>query len=96
MLYEIAFNVVAAVLLWRLRHRVPAPGDALKLYLLSAAGFRFLVEFLRTSPKQAFDLTAPQWVLIPLIALLLLHFGRQARRGAWRMPLAPRPLEATT
>jgi len=96
MLYEIAFNVVAALLLWRYRARVPAPGDALKLYLLSAATFRFLVEFLRTSPKQAFDLTAPQWVLIPLIALLLIHFGRQARRGAWRMPLAPRPMEAAT
>ena len=96
MLYEIGFNVVAAVLLWRFRSRVPAPGDALKLYLLSAAMFRFLVEFIRTSPRQVLDLTAPQWVLLPLIALLLLHFGRQARRGAWRVPLAPRPLEAAT
>ncbi len=96
MLYEIAFNVTAVVLLWRFRSRVPAPGDALKIYLLAAATFRFLVEFLRTSPKQAWDLTAPQWVLIPLIALLLIHFGRQARRGAWRMPLAPRPMEAAT
>jgi prolipoprotein diacylglyceryltransferase len=96
MLYEVAFNVIAAMLIWRFRTRVPAPGDALKLYLLGAAAFRFLVEFLRTSPRQALDLTAPQWVLVPIIALLLVHFGRQARRGAWRVPLAPRPLEATT
>ena len=95
MLYEIAFNVVAAVLLWRFRARVPAPGDALKLYLLAAASFRFLVEYLRTSPRQALDLTAPQWVLIPVLLLLVIHFGRQARRGAWRVPLAPRHLEAT-
>ena len=89
MLYEIAFNAVAAWLLWRFRSRVPAPGDALKLYLLGAAAFRFLVEFIRTSPRQAFDLTAPQWVLIPMLALLVLHFVRQALRGAWRVPAPP-------
>jgi phosphatidylglycerol:prolipoprotein diacylglycerol transferase len=93
MLYEIAFNVVAAVLIWRYRGRVPAAGDSLKLYLLAAAIFRFLVEFLRTSPKQALDLTAPQWVLIPVIALLVLHFARQAARGAWRVPLPPPAFE---
>jgi phosphatidylglycerol:prolipoprotein diacylglycerol transferase len=96
MLYEIAFNVGAAVLLWRLRTRVPVPGDALKAYLLAAAVFRFFVEFIRTSPRQALDLTAPQWVLVPIIVLLLVHFGRQARRGAWRVPLAPRPMEAVS
>jgi prolipoprotein diacylglyceryltransferase len=95
MLYEIGFNVVAVVLLWRFRSRVPAPGDALKLYLLAAAVVRFLVEFLRTSPRQALDLTAPQWVLVPLIALLVLHFARQSRRGAWRVPHAPPALAAT-
>ena len=89
MLYEIAFNVVAALVLWRFRARVPAPGDALKLYLLAAALFRFLVEFIRTSPRQALDLTAPQWVLIPIVGLLVLHFARQAARGAWRVPLPP-------
>ena len=89
MLYEIAFNLAAVVVLWRFRARVPAPGDALKLYLLAAATFRFLVEFIRTSPRQAFDLTSPQWVLIPIIALLLLHFVRQSRRNAWRVPQPP-------
>jgi len=91
MFYEIAFNIVAAVLVWRYRRRVPASGDALKLYLLAAGIFRFLVEFLRTSPRQALDLTAPQWVLIPLVALLVFHFIRQIRRRAWRLPVAPMP-----
>lgn len=96
MLYEIAFNAIAAVVLWRWRDRVPAPGDALKLYLLGAGTFRFFVEFIRTSPRQAFDLTAPQWILLPMLALLVVHFARQARRGAWQVPLAPRPVEAAT
>jgi phosphatidylglycerol---prolipoprotein diacylglyceryl transferase len=93
MVYEIAFNLVAATLLWRFRSRIPAPGDALKLYLLAAAVFRFLVEFIRTNPRQLFDLTAPQWVLIPMIGLLVLHFARQVIRGAWRVPRPPAAFE---
>ena len=89
MVYEIAFNLAAAALLWRFHARVPAAGDALKLYLLGAATFRFMVEFVRTSPRQALELTAPQWVLIPMIGLLLLHFARQRIRGAWRVPTPP-------
>lgn len=92
MLYEIGFNLIAVALLWRFRNRVPAPGDALKLYLLGAASFRFLVEFIRTSPRQALELTAPQWVLVPAIVLLIIHFARQAARGAWRVPEPPPPL----
>lgn len=94
MLYEIAFNVAAAFVIWRFRDRVPAPGDTLKLYLLGAGIFRFFVEFLRTSPKQALDLTAPQWVLIPMLGLLILHFARQRARGAWRIPLPPPAFDA--
>jgi len=93
MLYEIAFNVIAAFVIWRLRGRVPAPGDALKLYLVGAGIFRFLVEFLRTSPKEALGLTAPQWVLIPMLGLLAIHFARQYARGAWRVPIPPSALE---
>jgi prolipoprotein diacylglyceryltransferase len=89
MLYEIAFNLVAVLALWRWRSRIPVPGDALKLYLLAAATFRFAVEYIRTSPRQALDLTAPQWVLIPCLVLLVAHFARQAARGAWTVPPAP-------
>lgn len=91
MLYEIAFNLVAAAIIWRFRRRVPVPGDTLKLYLLGAGIFRFLVEFIRTSPPQALGLTAPQWVLIPMVIVLLVHFAREASGRAWRVPLAPPP-----
>lgn len=93
MLYEIAFNAVAALLIWRFRRRIPASGDTLKLYLISAGVFRFLVEFLRMSPPQALGLTAPQWVLIPLVGLLVIHFTRQAMAGAWRVPAPPPVME---
>ena len=91
MVYEIAFNAVAALAIVRWRHRVPLPGETLKLYLLAAGSFRFLVEFVRGNPPQALGLTGPQWVLIPLVGLLVVHFARQARSDAWRVPAPPPP-----
>ncbi len=89
MLYEILFNVVAAVLIIRYGRLIPVQGDLLKAYLLAAALFRFAVEFVRANPPQALGLSGPQWVLIPLIALLVLHFTKQLRRGVYRVPAAP-------
>ena len=89
MLYEIGFNLVAVALILRYRDRVPVPGDGLKLYLLAAGIFRFLVEFVRGNEPQALGLTGPQWVLIPLVGLLVVHFVRQVRRDAYQLPPAP-------
>ena len=91
MLYEILFNVIAAVVIVRYRDRVPVPGDALKLYLLAAGIFRFLVEFVRANEPQALGLTGPQWVLVPLVALLIVYFVGQVRRDAYRVPSPPLP-----
>jgi prolipoprotein diacylglyceryltransferase len=89
MLYEIAFNLVAVALIVRYRHLVPVRGDTLKLYLLAAGVFRFLVEFVRGNEVQEFGLTGPQLVLIPLVGLLVVHFARQVRRHAYEVPPAP-------
>ncbi len=89
MLYEIVFNLVAVAVIVRYRARVPVVGDTLKLYLLAAAIFRFLVEFVRGNEPQALGLTGPQWVLIPLVGLLIAHFARQWWRGAWQVPIPP-------
>lgn len=91
MLYEIGFNLVAAGAILRWGRRIPVNGDLLKAYLLAAGVFRFLVEFVRGNPPQAFGLSGPQWVLIPLVALLALHFLRRWRRGSYRLPTAPQP-----
>ena len=91
MLYEVGFNLVAIALIVRYRDRVPVPGDALKLYLLAAGLFRFWVETVRGNEPQALGLTGPQWVLIPLVGLLVIHFVRQVRRDAYRIPAPPVP-----
>jgi phosphatidylglycerol:prolipoprotein diacylglycerol transferase len=96
MLYEIAFNVAAAVVIIRLRHRVPVQGDLLKAYLLAAFVFRFGVEFVRGNVPQAFGLSGPQLVLIPLVAMLAIHFVREVRGGVLRVPEAPPTAAAAT
>ena len=96
MLYEIAFNLVATVIILRYRDRVPVPGDGVRLYLLAAGTFRFLVEFVRGNEPQALGLTGPQWVLIPLVGLLILHFVRQLRHDAYRVPEPPQPAMTVT
>ena len=89
MIYEILFHLSAFILIVRYRRLVVVQGDLLKLYLLAAAVFRFLVEFVRANPEQIAGLTGPQIVLIPLTALLIVHFARQLGRGVYRMPPAP-------
>jgi phosphatidylglycerol---prolipoprotein diacylglyceryl transferase len=95
MLYEIAFHGAALLLILRYRRLIPVNGDLLKVYLLAAALFRFLVEGVRANPEQISGLTGPQLVLIPLTALLALHFVRQWRRGVYRVPAAPAPARLT-
>ena len=58
---------------------------------IAAGIFRFLVEFVRGNEPQALGLTGPQWVLIPLVGLLVVHFARQLRRDAYRVPSPPVP-----
>ena len=90
MLYEIGFHLAALAAVLRYRRFVVVRGDTLKLYLLSYAVFRFAVEFVRGNEIRFAGLTGPQLVLVPLTALLVAHFIRQWRSGAYRMP-SPEP-----
>ncbi len=94
MLYEVGFHALAfGILVWR-GPMLPVRGDTLKLYLLAYGVFRFLVEFVRGNQVQAFGLTGPQLVLIPLTSLLIVHFARQLLTHAYRLPMPDRPATA--
>jgi prolipoprotein diacylglyceryltransferase len=90
MLYEVLFNIAAIPILLRLRRVVPIRGEVLKLYLAAAVLFRLWVETVRGNEVDALGLTGPQLVLLPLLALLVVHFVRAFRRGGYRVPVAPR------
>ena len=93
MLYEVGFNLLAAVLIIMLARRIPVRGDLLKAYLLAAFSFRFVTEWLRAEQTVVLGLTGPQLVLIPMLAAVLWHFAGEWRAGTWHVP-APRPLTA--
>lgn len=93
MLYEIGFQVAAFGLIVTRGPLLPIRGDTLKAYLLAYGLFRFDVEFVRGNEVQAWGLTGPQIVLIPLIGLLVIHFVRRLRSGAYRLPI-PEPAVA--
>ena len=90
MLYEVGFHALAFGLIAIRGPMLPVRGDTLKAYLLAYGLFRFGVEFVRGNEIQALGLTGPQLVLIPLVALLVVHFVRRLRSGAYRLP-APQP-----
>lgn len=80
MLYEIAFHLIALVVVLRLRGRFQREGDVFKLYLLGYAVFRFWVEFVRGGPQVVAGLTRPQLFLIPSALVLAAYFGRRLAR----------------
>jgi prolipoprotein diacylglyceryltransferase len=94
MLYEIGFHALAFGIIASRGPLLPIRGDTLKAYLLAYGVFRFGVEFVRGNEVQAWGLTGPQLVLIPLIALLCVHFVRRLRSGAYRLPM-PEPAVVT-
>ena len=92
MLYEIGFHVAAFALIVTRGPLLPVRGDTLKAYLLAYGLFRIAVEFVRGNEVQFWGLTGPQIVLIPLTAVLAVHFIRQLRTGIYRMPV-PVPID---
>lgn len=80
--YEIAFHLVALVVLVALRDRITAPGALFTFYLAGYAVFRFGVEFTRANEVVAGGLTRGQWFLLavtPLLVVRLVVLARSAR-----------------
>lgn len=68
--YEIAFQLVVFIWLWRHRDSLPKSGDLFIVYVATYALFRFLVEFLRGNETVWWGLSRPQWFLLAMLPLL--------------------------
>ena len=79
-LYEIAFHLLAFVVLLRLRGRLATPGALLTLYLTAYAGFRFVVELTRANEVLGLGLTGSQWFVLLASPLLAVKLRRTALR----------------
>src|SRR5260370_11867811 len=83
-LYELVLALALFVIIWRLRDKLPRPGDLFKLYIVGYCSLRFLVDFTRADPHVLLGLTLVQ----VLYTFALAGFGyqlfvsfRQSRRA---------------
>ena len=72
-LYELVLDLVLFVIIWRLRDKLPRPGDLFKLYIVGYCSLRFLVDFTRADPRVLLGLTLVQ----VLYAFAIAGFGYQ-------------------
>ncbi|MBV9022158.1 MAG: prolipoprotein diacylglyceryl transferase, partial [Ktedonobacteraceae bacterium] len=66
-LYEMLLDLLLFVIIWRLRDKMPQPGDLFKLYVVGYCSFRFLVDFSRADPHVLLGLTLVQVLYLPAI-----------------------------
>ena len=68
-LYESAFHLSMAAILFALQRRGLFRGQLMKLYILCYLVYRFLTEMIRPEARLAGGLTGYQWASLVLIAL---------------------------
>ena len=59
-LYELVLDVILFLVIWRLRDKMPQPGDLFRLYVVGYCSFRFLVDFTRADPHVFLGFTLVQ------------------------------------
>lgn len=80
-LFESAFNLLAFLVLHRLRNRVKTPGVLFKAYLLAYFVFRFFNEFVRVNPRIWHGLTIYQIICAGGIVFMGLTLWGRLRFG---------------
>ena len=76
-IYEIAFAIVAFLLLWSLRTKIKTPGRLFFLYLILSTFARFWVESIRVNPRYdilGLDWSQAQWISAILFVIGLIGF----------------------
>ena len=78
-LYEAAFHLTMAGLLFALQQRNIFRGQLVKLYILSYLGYRFLTEFIRPEPRLLLGLTGYQWAALALAPVFVFLWWNDQR-----------------
>jgi phosphatidylglycerol:prolipoprotein diacylglycerol transferase len=88
-LYESAFHLLAAAVLYFLWRRRLFPGQLIKLYIMSYLVYRFASEWIRPEARLAAGLTGYQWATLVLLPFFAWLWWRDAReqRDALRMAM---------
>lgn len=81
-LYEAAFHLSMAAVLFALQADGRFRGQLIKLYILAYLAYRFLTEFIRPEPHLLMGLTGYQWAALSLAPLFIWLWWRDARQQA--------------
>jgi phosphatidylglycerol:prolipoprotein diacylglycerol transferase len=90
-LYEAAFHLCSAAVLWQLQQRGVFRGQLIKLYILAYLVYRFATEFIRPEAKLWGGLTGYQWACLALAPVFVGLWARDARMMAKSMAKASPP-----
>jgi phosphatidylglycerol:prolipoprotein diacylglycerol transferase len=78
-LYESAFHLLAAAVLYTLWRRQLLRGQLIKLYILCYLVYRFLTEFIRPEARLFGGITGYQWAALVMFALFAWLWWRDAK-----------------
>jgi phosphatidylglycerol:prolipoprotein diacylglycerol transferase len=78
-LYEAAFHLTMAGVLFTVQQLGRFRGQLIKLYILAYLGYRFLTEFIRPEPRLLMGLTGYQWAALCLAPLFIWLWWKDAR-----------------
>jgi phosphatidylglycerol:prolipoprotein diacylglycerol transferase len=81
-LYETAFHLTAAIVLWQIGRRDLLSGQRVKLYIIAYLFYRFATETIRPEPRMLWDLTIYQWTAIVLLPVFVLLWVRDAQANS--------------
>ena len=86
-LYEAAFHMGMAALLFVVQQRGMFRGQLVKLYILAYLAYRFATEFIRPEPQVLLGLTGYQWAAVVLAPLFVYLWWRDShQRGQQALP----------
>lgn len=81
-LYEAAFHLTAAVVLWRLRAAGQFRGQLIKVYFFAYFVYRFATEYIRPEAELWAGLTGYQWACLALVPVFAALWIRDAQPAA--------------
>jgi phosphatidylglycerol:prolipoprotein diacylglycerol transferase len=81
-LYEAAFHLAMAAVLFALQRQGVFRGQLIKLYILVYLAYRFLTEFIRPEPRMLLGMTGYQWTAIALIPVFVWLWWKDAKAAA--------------
>ena len=93
-LYEIAFLLALAAILWNCKKFLKRPGSLLYFFLIAYGSFRFVEEFVREGGSALFGLKAAQWgvLLFVLPASVYLTWRERAFSARSKAPFSPQDI----